>query len=149
MPARLSGGWPVDTVSPERRSEIMRTIRGKHTQPEMLVRRLAFGLGYRYRLHGSSLPGSPDLVFKSRRKVIFVHGCFWHDHCCRAARHPKTRPKYWAARFKKNRQRDARNLRKLRRMGWSVLTIWECQLSNRVKVEAKMREFLGVHADRD
>lgn len=134
----------MDTISPERRSEIMRGIRGKNTQPEMLLRHLVFGLGYRYRLHGSELPGSPDLVFKSRRKVIFVNGCFWHNHFCRAGRHPKTRPEYWASRFKKNRDRDARNLRKLRRIGWSALTIWECQLSDSSKVKAKVREFLGT-----
>lgn len=139
----------MDTVSPERRSEIMRSIRGKNTLPEVLLRRIVFGLGYRYRLHGSELPGSPDLVFKSRHKVIFVNGCFWHNHTCRAGRHPKTRPEYWAARFKKNRERDARNLRKLRRMGWSVLTVWECQLLDLLRVKARVKKFLGARTRRN
>jgi DNA mismatch endonuclease, patch repair protein len=134
----------MDTVSPEQRSENMRAIRGKNKQPEILIRRLVFSAGYRYRLHGKELPGSPDLVFKSRRNVIFVHDCFWHNHHCMAGRVPKTRPEYWAARFKKNRARDARNLRKLRRMGWSVLTVWECQLWDSSKVTIKLRDFLGV-----
>ncbi|MBR0847546.1 DNA mismatch endonuclease Vsr [Bradyrhizobium diazoefficiens] len=133
----------MDNVSRERRSEIMRSIRGKDTGPELALRRLLFGLGYRYRLHAKDLPGSPDLVFRAGRKVIFVHGCFWHGHHCRAGRHPKTRPAYWRERFAKNQRRDIRNVRSLRRLGWSVLTVWECQLSNPLKVIARVQQFLG------
>lgn len=133
----------MDTVTPEKRSEIMRRIRGKNTRPEMIVRRATHHLGFRYRLHRKDLPGSPDLVFPSRKKVIFVHGCFWHDHRCRAGRHPKTRPKYWAMRFEKNRKRDARQVRALRRAGWKALTVWECQLTDVSALSKRIRSFLG------
>lgn len=133
----------MDNVSRERRSEIMRSIRGKDTAPELALRRLIFRLGYRYRLHAKDLPGSPDLVFRARRKVIFMHGCFWHGHHCRAGRHPKTRPAYWSERFAKNRRRDTKNVRVLRRLGWSVLTVWECQLLDPVRVATRVQEFLG------
>lgn len=132
----------MDTVSREKRTEIMRAIRGVDTRPEMTVRRLAHRLGYRYRLHRRDLPGSPDLVFPSRRKVVFVHGCFWHGHDCRANRLPKTRPDYWASRFAKNKERDARKLRELEAAGWSVLTLWECELRDPVAIGVRLRRFL-------
>ena len=132
----------MDIVSRERRSDIMLTIRGKNSRPELVLRRLVFGLGFRYRLHGKGLPGSPDLVFASRCKVIFMHGCFWHNHHCRAENQPKTREEYWAARFRKNRLRDAQNLRELRRLRWTALTIWECQLSDEARVVGRLRRFL-------
>jgi DNA mismatch endonuclease (patch repair protein) len=134
----------MDTVTPEKRSEIMRSIRGKDTRPEMIVRRVTHHLGFRYRLHKKDLPGSPDLVFSSRKKVIFVHGCFWHDHRCRVGRHPKTRPAYWAMRFEKNRKRDIRQVRKLRRAGWKVLTVWECELADVSALSKRLRSFLGA-----
>ena len=97
----------------------------------MFVRRLVFALGYRYRLHVSGMPGRPDLVFSGRRKVIFVHGCFWHRHArCRLARLPKSRLEFWISKLEANKRRDRKNVRALRRKGWTVLTIWECGLGN-------------------
>ncbi|MCH9035328.1 MAG: DNA mismatch endonuclease Vsr [Planctomycetes bacterium] len=118
----------TDQFSTEERSRIMRAIRGKDTKPEQVVRSLVHRLGFRYRLHVRELPGCPDLVFPTRRKVIFVHGCFWHRHRCRKGRStPKTRARFWKEKLDSNKDRDAKHLRKLRRLRWSVLTIWECQ----------------------
>lgn len=109
----------------------MARVRSKHSRPEMLVRKIVFGLGYRYRLHARDLPGHPDLVFRSRSKVIFVHGCFWHRHGnCALARLPKSRLDFWIAKLEGNRKRDARVKRQLREAGWKTLTVWECQLQH-------------------
>jgi len=118
----------VDVLTEEQRKYCMSRIRGKDTKPEMIVRRLVHGLGYRYRLHRGDLPGCPDLVFPSRHKVIFVHGCFWHRHRCRYGKPmPSTRRAFWAAKLERNKTRDRRNRRALRRLGWDVLVVWECQ----------------------
>ena len=135
----------VDSLSPEERSEIMARVRSKNSRPEMAIRRLVFALGYRYRLHARTLPGCPDLVFRSKRKVIFVHGCFWHRHAsCALARMPKSRLDFWIAKLEGNRQRDQKNKRALSREGWKVLTIWECQLNDAVRLEARIRRFLDA-----
>jgi DNA mismatch endonuclease, patch repair protein len=106
----------------------MGRVRSENTKPELIVRKLAHGLGYRFRLHRKDLPGKPDLVFAGRRKVIFVHGCFWHQHSCkRGARKPATRQEYWLAKLQRNVTRDKRVVRQLRRAGWGVMVIWECQ----------------------
>ncbi len=133
----------VDTVTAAKRSEIMSRVQGKDTRPEMLVRRLVHGAGYRYRLHVRGLPGSPDLVFASRRKVIFVHGCFWHSHSgCRQARIPKTRTGFWSAKLLANKERDARNLEELTKAGWKALVLWECELGDPGLLQ-RVRAFLG------
>ena len=133
----------MDTVSKKHRSEIMSHIKSKDTTPEMIVRRLVHRLGYRYRLHSRQLPGTPDLVFRSRMKVIFVHGCFWHLHRgCPGARMPKTRKRYWRAKLGGNALRDAQVMRSLSRMGWRHLTIWECQTRQDVLLAGKIRIFL-------
>jgi len=120
----------TDQFSAGKRSAIMRAIRGKDTKPEHAVRSLIHRLGYRYRLHVRELPGCPDLVFPSRRKVIFVHGCFWHRHHCRKGRStPTTRARFWKEKLESNKSRDAKHRRTLRRLGWSVLTVWECQIA--------------------
>ncbi len=112
---------------PSVRRRTMQAVKSKDTAPEMAVRRTAFAMGYRYRLHGENLPGKPDLVFASRRKVIFVHGCFWHGHDCRrGARTPKTNRDYWQAKIARNRTRDGKACAALVDAGWDVLTIWEC-----------------------
>ena len=117
----------MSTVSPVRR-RTMQAVKSKDTAPEMAVRRTAFAMGYRYRLHGENLPGKPDLVFASRRKVIFVHGCFWHGHDCRrGARTPKTNRDYWQAKIARNAARDGASRAALAKAGWDVLTIWECE----------------------
>ncbi len=118
----------MDQFTARERSAIMQAIRSKDTKPERMVRSLIHRLGYRYRLHVRKLPGSPDLVFPTRRKVVFVHGCFWHRHHCRKGRStPKTRARFWKEKLESNKDRDATHRRKLRRLGWSVLTVWECQ----------------------
>lgn len=123
----------------------MSRVRCKDTKPEMVVRRLVHSLGYRYRLHKRTLPGRPDLVFAKRRKVIFVHGCFWHRHPvdCPLTRTPKTRLEFWKPKFEENRRRDLVNQAKLREMGWDFLVVWECQLKDLDAVEGVVREFLG------
>lgn len=135
----------VDSVSPARRSEIMGRVRSRDTVPEMLVRRLTHALGYRYRLHGKDLPGKPDLVFRSRRKVIFVHGCFWHRHPgCALARLPKSKEDFWSPKLEANRQRDLKTENALQVKGWTVLTIWECELGDIDKLKNKIKEFLDA-----
>ena len=133
----------VDTVSPEVRSRIMSQVKSKGMKPEMRVRRLLHGLGYRYRLHRSDLPGRPDLVFPSRRKVVFVNGCFWHYHRgCERVRIPATNRDYWVGKLERNRARDERNLSLLEDMGWSALTTWECELRDIETATRRLVEFL-------
>lgn len=135
---------PFPDVSPATR-KVMRANKGKDTKPEMLVRRLAHGMGYRYRLHRGDLPGKPDLVFGSRRKVIFVHGCFWHHHPdpgCKIARLPKSRLDFWLPKLDANRVRDDRDEKALENLGWRVLTVWECELKNQERVCNAIRSFL-------
>lgn len=135
----------MDSVTRERRSEIMSRVRSKDTGPEWLVRRLVHGMGYRYRLHRRDLPGTPDLVFPGRGKVIFVNGCFWHGHKCALGRRtPKSRRDFWVPKIEGNRRRDARKTSALRRMGWEVLTVWECQLTALERLEKKIRRFLDA-----
>jgi len=135
----------MDTISPERRSENMRRIRGKDTKPELIVRKALFGMGYRYRLHGTELPGKPDLVFAKQRKVIFVHGCFWHNHShvrCKIARFPKSNSDYWADKLRRNVERDAVRRAELRRIGWKTLVVWECQTKSIERQLRRIRRFL-------
>jgi DNA mismatch endonuclease (patch repair protein) len=123
----------------------MAAIRGKDTGPEMTVRRLLTAMGYRYRLHSRALPGRPDLVFSSRRAVVFVHGCFWHRHACLHGRvMPRTRRAFWRAKLEGNAVRDKRTRSQLRREGWRVLVVWECQLRDVDKLAAYLRAFLDL-----
>lgn len=120
----------MDFLDPAARSHRMSLIRGRDTKPEMVVRSYLHKRGLRYRLHDSRLPGKPDLVFPSRRAVVFVHGCFWHGHeNCRRAHLPKTTTAYWLSKIRRNKERDRLVAGRLRRLGWRVLTVWECQLS--------------------
>ncbi|WP_312016752.1 very short patch repair endonuclease [Bradyrhizobium japonicum] len=133
----------MDTVSKERRSAVMARIRGRDTKPEMAVRRLVHAMGYRYRLHGRSLPGSPDLVFSARKKVIFVHGCYWHRHQgCRFAYSPKSNVDFWTRKFSLNVSRDRRAETELKRLGWEVLTIWGCEVSDVERLRMRLVDFL-------
>jgi len=119
----------TDLFTREKRSTIMQAIQGKNTKPELVVRKTLHRLGYRFRLHRRDLPGNPDLVFPGRRKVLFVHGCFWHRHGCRKGQSmPSTRIRFWQKKFEANRLRDAARRRELKKLGWSVMTVWECQL---------------------
>ncbi len=140
-------GESRDLLTPEQRSLNMSKIRGKNTKPELLVRRLLHAKGYRYRLHGRAaggkLPGSPDLVFAGRRKVIFVNGCFWHFHDCKAGQHaPSGNADFWAAKRNRTRERDAGQRELLRASGWEVLTVWECELRDRSALENQLTQFL-------
>lgn len=133
----------MDTLSPQERSERMGRVRNKDTKPEMRVRRLVHRLGFRYRLHDSRLAGKPDMVFPGRNAVIFVHGCFWHRHRgCPLCRLPKTRLDFWRPKLEENRRRDSRNQRKLRKDGWRLLVVWECELSDEEHLKGRIREFL-------
>ena len=121
----------MDRLAANERSELMSRVRAKNTRPEIAVRRLLHALGFRFRLHRSDLPGHPDIVLPRRRKVVFVHGCFWHRHPrCRKASTPQTRCDFWALKFKQNIERDKRQKRELKRMGWGVLVVWECETHN-------------------
>ncbi|HZU24688.1 MAG TPA: very short patch repair endonuclease, partial [Bryobacteraceae bacterium] len=125
------------------RSARMALIRSKDTKPEVAVRRLLHGLGYRYRLHRSDLPGCPDLVFKAKRKVIFVHGCFWHLHAgCADDRVPKSRTSYWGPKLKRNVERDKEVRRRLRVLGWESHVVWECEVAHVEKLALSLRAFL-------
>jgi DNA mismatch endonuclease (patch repair protein) len=134
----------VDHVDRKKRSLIMAAVHSKDTSPELAVRKIVHGLGYRYRLHVGTLAGRPDLVFPARRKVIFVHGCFWHRHRnCRYATSPKTRRKFWEAKFAANVARDRRTERELRRKDWAVLAVWQCELKNAERLTGRLDDFLS------
>jgi len=143
-PARRSAA-SVDNLSAAERSAIMARVRSKNSRPELLVRKLVYALGYRYRLHAKDLPGHPDLVFRRLRKVVFVHGCFWHRHArCALARLPKSRRDFWVPKLEGNKARDQRNRRALSRKRWKVLTVWECQLNELSQLQSRLRRFLGA-----
>lgn len=129
--------------SRETRSRIMRAVRQKDTRPELRLRRAIHAAGGRYRLHVRALPGSPDLVFPRRRLAVFVHGCFWHGHDCRAGRPPATRTDYWLPKLAENRRRDARKIAELRALGWRVEVVWECELKTADGVAAACRRLLA------
>lgn len=134
----------MDIVDQATRSRMMSRIRGKDTKPEMTVRRVAHRLGYRYRLHRAGLPGRPDLVFPRRRKVVFVHGCYWHRHPgCRFAYSPKSNVDFWTQKFENNVRRDLAALTLLRDSGWGPLIIWECECGIDELVAAKLTAHLG------
>lgn len=134
----------TDTVSPETRSWIMSRVKSKGMKPEIKIRRLLHGLGFRYRLHRADLPGRPDLTFSSRRKVVFVNGCFWHGHPgCPRVRIPEANRDYWVSKLDRNRARDERNVALLEKSGWGVMTVWECQLRDVSAVTERLVSFLG------
>ncbi|MGH9446455.1 MAG: very short patch repair endonuclease [Terriglobia bacterium] len=132
----------MDVFSPAQRSEIMRRVRSKDTKPEIIVRRLVSFMGFRYRLHSKVLSSHPDLVFNRLRKVIFVHGCFWHGHSCRAAQLPASNQAYWKVKRARNTARDRRVQRELNRHGWKCLVVWECQ-ANMNRARKRIRAFLA------
>ena len=130
-------------ADPER-SRVMRAVKSKDTKPELIVRRLLHKQGYRYRLHRTDLPGKPDLTFPIRRKVIFIHGCFWHGHDCkRGAREPKTNVAYWREKIARNRARDAEHQVRLVEFGWRAVTLWECEINAGNNWMGQIRDFLA------
>lgn len=140
----------MDIVDKARRSAMMAGIRGKDTKPEMRVRRTAHALGYRFRLHRRDLPGSPDLVFPGRRKVIFVHGCYWHRHeGCRYAADPKSNREFWEEKFEKNRARDRRAMTDLVASGWDPLVVWECETLDAKVLGERIASHLGPAREDD
>jgi DNA mismatch endonuclease (patch repair protein) len=121
----------------------MAAIRGRDTRPELAVRRLVHGMGFRYRLHGKGVVGRPDLVFPRRRKAIFVHGCFWHFHeGCSNYREPKSRLDFWHPKLRRNRERDLEVQRRLASDGWEVLVVWECEIGDTRALQVRLRTFL-------
>lgn len=132
----------MDTLTQQQRSERMARIRSANTKPERTCRLLISGLGYKYRLNVKQLPGTPDLVFPSLHCIVFVHGCFWHAHLG-CGRTPKSRLDFWRPKIQGNRERDLRNERRLRRLGWRVMTVWECQLSNHERLKRRLVKFLN------
>jgi len=139
--APTHGVWP--DVSESRR-RMMRKVRRRDTSPETVVRTVAHQLGYRFRLHVSALPGRPDLVFPGRTKVIFVHGCFWHQHnACRKGKIPRTRSMWWRSKLARNRERDAANQAALEGQGWRALVIWECEVRDSRELANVIGDFLG------
>ena len=134
----------MDTISPERRSRNMSRIRGRDTRPELLVRKTAHALGYRYRLHDRSLPGSPDLVFPRRKIALLVHGCFWHRHeNCRYCYTPKSNIEFWQRKFDNNIARDRRVWKELEALGWKPAVIWQCETVEPDSLGGKLKVILG------
>lgn len=137
----------MDKISTERRSANMRAIKYRDMVPEMRVRRIIHGMGYRFRLHRKDLPGTPDLVFPSQRKIIFVHGCFWHQHEHQSGHKiavPKSRRDYWIPKLEGNVRRDYENEARLKAQGWRVLVVWECEAKgDETILRTKLRDFLG------
>jgi len=121
----------------------MQSVGQKDTGPEMAIRRALHALGYRFRLHRKDLPGKPDLVFPSRRMVLFVHGCFWHGHGCSKGRLPKSRPEFWVPKIQANRDRDDRAVNLLEKMGWKTFTVWQCEVNDTERSVAEIVKFLG------
>ena len=144
MPCRVEQKSPSETKPSPERSALMACVGQKDTKPELIVRRLLHGLGYRYRLHRKDLPGTPDICFPSRKKVIFVHGCFWHRHeGCRRTTTPKTRTSFWEEKFRQNVTRDHQKMTELQQLGWSVLTMWECETKEKSNLESRLIDFLS------
>jgi DNA mismatch endonuclease (patch repair protein) len=133
----------MDVLTPEQRQRCMASISGKNTKPELIVRKLLYSLGYRYRLHYSSLPGKPDLVFPGKRKIIFIHGCFWHRHDCKKGNStPIKNSDFWQKKLADIAIRDNRNISELKKLGWEVLVIWECQIKNLRSLVENLHSYL-------
>lgn len=137
-----------DILTPSERSVRMSLIRSKDTKPELVVRKAVWAAGFRYRLHGKNLPGRPDLVFPAFRTVVFIHGCYWHAHSCQKGRIPAQNSRFWREKFAANKTRDQRHAQRLRRQGWSVLTVWECSLSTAKSRDAAIGKLLTALAMR-
>ena len=121
----------------------MGRIGSKNTNPEIAVRRLLHSLGYRFRVHRKDLPGKPDIVLPSRRKAIFVHGCFWHGHGCKIGRPPKSKPEFWLPKLDQNRARDEGNLKALQAAGWEIAVVWQCEIKDTAELRERLVNFLG------
>jgi len=132
----------MDTITAAERSALMSRIRSKDTKPELAVRSLLHGLGYRFRLHCHKLPGTPDVVLPRHRKIVLIHGCFWHGHACSLGSKPKSNSEYWRRKIRGNRTRDRRNLLALKRAGWRVLELWECEIRANSRIANRLQRFM-------
>lgn len=133
----------MDVFSREKRSQIMSRVSSKNTKPELVVRSLLHGMGYRFRLHRKDLPGKPDITLPKYQKVIFVHGCFWHGHTdCPRAKRPKTNHSFWREKLDKNIDRDKESIENLNNLGWAAMVIWTCEVNDKIKIENKLLSFL-------
>lgn len=133
----------MDRISSDQRSALMSRVKARDTKPELIVRSILHRLGYRYRLHRKDLPGNPDLVFPIRKKVIFVHGCFWHGHNCPRGKRPTTNMEFWEQKLTKNKIRDKNALKMLKSLGWEALVIWECHVNTADVLTNELTRFLG------
>lgn len=138
----------MDTRTPEQRRRIMQAVKGKNTKPELTVRRLLHRMGYRYRLHRKDLPGRPDIALVSRRKAVFVHGCFWHGHNCPKGRLPRSRLDYWKPKLERNKERDRENIADLQSLGWAVLVIWQCETEDLEALASRLHDFISKENSR-
>jgi DNA mismatch endonuclease (patch repair protein) len=134
----------ADVYPREVRSRVMRSITKKDTLPEIAVRRLLHGMGYRFRLHQKKLPGCPDIVLAKHRTVILVHGCFWHQHSCKLGRPPKSNLSYWIPKLERNRNRDAKASKELNKLGWYAIVVWECETYDPKKLERIIKQRLSL-----
>jgi DNA mismatch endonuclease (patch repair protein) len=139
----------ADTRTVQQRSANMRAVRSKNTAPEILVRSTLHRLGYRFRLHRRDLPGTPDLVFPARKCVMFIHGCFWHGHECARGSLPSTNVTFWQTKIGKNKERDTRAQQELKKSGWKVLAVWECEMKNKIRFQNRLVRFLNRKAGAD
>jgi len=137
--------FPMDRLTPEQRSANMAAVRFKNTRPELIVRRLLHGLGYRYGLHAANLPGRPDIVLRKRQSIVFVNGCFWHGHTCPRGIPPSSNIEFWWPKINKNRLRDRRVRQELKRQGWRVLTVWECETKDTARLQRQLCRFLRAN----
>lgn len=135
--------YRMDRLTPAKRSWLMSRVKGRDTTPELIVRRMLYALGYRYRLHRKDLPGKPDIVFGPKKKVVFVHGCYWHGHNCLKGRLSKTNTSFWSEKIATNKARDRRNTRRLVILEWKVLVVWQCKLKNTLAARNRIVDFLG------
>lgn len=133
----------LDRISTEKRSALMASVRSRNTKPELVVRSLIHRLGFRFRLHRSDLPGCPDLVFPSRRIAMFVHGCFWHQHICARGAPPVSNADFWRRKLSRNRERDGKVTRLLKKDGWRVIVIWECETKNEERLARRVSRALN------
>lgn len=134
----------MDKVSPDQRSRNMAAVRGRDTGPEVAVRRMIHWLGLRFRLHRSDLPGRPDIVLPRHRSVVLVHGCFWHGHSCTRGKVPTSNTAFWLPKLERNKQRDAEQVRALRKLGWRVLVVWECETKRPDRLLKRLARWLKV-----
>ncbi len=140
----------ADTLSKEKRSELMSKVTGKETKPEIAVRKYLFSKGFRFRKNVKALPGSPDIVLPKYKTVIFVHGCFWHGHNCRKGRLPETNHEFWVEKIAKNTERDNRKISELTDLGWKVLVVWDCELVNKTLSEETLDKLIrDINSNRE